>query len=99
MDNPIREATIAAGIGLLLWSPTLPVPRLLVPVLGVLASSSLYIYLTHFQVYQATAYPLVNLALSLGLGVATWVVVTRVGALARRRGRSGRPLPIQSSTT
>ena len=99
MDNPIREATIAAGIGLLLWCPTLPVPRLLVPVLGVLASSSLYIYLTHFQVYQATAYPIVNLALSLGLGVATWVVVTRVGATARRRGRSSRPLPIQSSTT
>jgi hypothetical protein len=85
MDNPVREATIALGIMVLVWLPTLPVPRLLVPALGVLASSSLYIYLTHFQVYRATASPLLNLTLSLGLGIVTWWLVSRVTAALGRR--------------
>ena len=52
MDDHVREATIAAGLLLLVWVRTLPVPRRLVPALAVLASASLYIYLTHFEVYR-----------------------------------------------
>ena len=88
MGNSVREWTIAAGILVLIWLPNLPVPRVVVPALGVLASSSLYIYLTHFQVYRLTSMPLLNLALSFGLGIATWLVVSRVStALGGRRAR------------
>jgi hypothetical protein len=80
MGDPVREATIAAGLLLVVWVRTIPVPRLLVPVLAVLASASLYIYLTHFEVYRATGVPLVNLGLGLGLGLATWCVTTRLTA-------------------
>src|SRR6478735_7825233 len=80
MGDPVREATIAAGLLLVVWVRTIPVPRLLVPVLALLASASLYIYLTHFEVYRATGVPLVNLGLGLGLGLATWCVTTRLTA-------------------
>src|SRR6478609_2482696 len=80
MGDPVREATIAAGLLLVVWVRTIPVPRLLVPVLAVLASASLYIYLTHFEVYRATGVPLVNLGLGLGLGLATWCVTARLTA-------------------
>ena len=55
------------------------------PATSVLASASLYIYLTHFEVYRATDLPLVNLALGLGLGLATWAVTTRVTARVSAR--------------
>ena len=80
MGDPVREATIAAGLLLVVWVRTIPVPRPLVPVFAVLASASLYIYLTHFEVYRATGVPLVNLGLGLGLGLATWCVTTRLSA-------------------
>ena len=92
MDDPVREATIAAGLLLVVWVRTLPVPRPLVPVLAVLASASLFIYLTHFEVYRATDVPLVNLALGLGVGLAAWFVTTRLTArLAARRPRRRAP--------
>ena len=48
--------------------------------MAVLASASLYIYLTHFEVYRATDLPLVNLGLGLGVGLAAWAVSTRLSA-------------------
>ena len=48
--------------------------------MAVLASASLYIYLTHFEVYRATDLPLVNLTLGLGVGLAAWAVSTRLSA-------------------
>lgn len=94
MGNTVREWTIAAGILALVWFPNLPVPRAIVPAVGVLASSSLYIYLTHFEVYRLTSFAVVNLALSLGLGIATWLVVSRVSAaLGRRRPASPAAYP------
>lgn len=104
MDNPIREVTIAIGIMVLVWCPTVPVPRLIVPALGVLASSSLYIYLTHFQVYKATGIPALNLALSLGLGILTWWLVSRVTAAlghrpSLRRRRTTRALGQPADST
>jgi hypothetical protein len=80
MDDAVREATIAAGLLLVVWVRTVPVPRLLVPATSVLASASLYIYLTHFEVYRATTLPWVNLALSFGLGLAAWAGTTRLTA-------------------
>lgn len=84
MDNPVREATIAAGLLLVVWVRTLPVPRLVVPAICVLASASLYIYLTHFEVYRSTGWPLLNFALSIGIGLAAWVATSRLTPLATR---------------
>jgi hypothetical protein len=47
-------------------------------VAGVLAASSLYIYLTHWQVYpHLRDLPLVALAASVGLGIAYAALVNR----------------------
>ncbi|MEO5609156.1 MAG: AMP-binding protein [Ornithinibacter sp.] len=80
MGDPVREATIAAGLLLLVWVRTLSVPRPAVHAIAVLASASLYIYLTHFEVYRATNVPLVNLALGTGVGLLAWLLTTRVTA-------------------
>ncbi len=80
MGDPVREATIAAGLLLVVWVRTLPVPRLVVPAMAALAGASLYIYLTHFEVYRATDLPLVNFGLGIGVGLAAWAVSTRISA-------------------
>jgi hypothetical protein len=80
MGDPVREATIAAGLLLVVWVRTLPVPRLAVPAMAALAGASLYIYLTHFEVYRATDLPLVNFGLGIGVGLAAWAVSTRLSA-------------------
>ena len=99
MDDPVREATIAAGLLLLVWVPVVLVPRVLVPVLAALASASLYIYLTHFEVYRSTDLPWLNFALGIGVGLLAWLVATRAGsrlgsrphALHDRRGTARGP--------
>jgi acyl-coenzyme A synthetase/AMP-(fatty) acid ligase len=101
LDDPVREATVAAGLLLVVWIRTVPVPRLLVPGMSALASASLYIYLTHFEVYRSTGSPLVNLGLGLGLGLAAWFVATRLPAriTARRLRRTTTPRPRGSRRT
>ncbi|MFD7409634.1 AMP-binding protein [Streptomyces sp. NPDC059866] len=49
--EPFRDAVITAGFVLLLWVHNLPSLGPVNTVAGVLASSSLYIYLTHWQIY------------------------------------------------
>ena len=93
--DPVREATIAAGLLLVVWVRTLPVPRLLVPAMAVLASASLYIYLTHFEVYRATDVPVVNLALGIGVGLAAWVVSARLPARLSVRHRRHRTTTLE----
>ncbi len=90
MDNAVREATIGAGLLLIVWVRTLPVPRPLVPVLAVLAGASLYVYVTHFEVYRSTDWALVNFGLALGIGLLAWSAATRLTArLGRRLHRDG----------
>ena len=50
-DDPVREATIALGLLALVWVPTVPWPRAAIGVVGQIASASLCIYLTHWQIY------------------------------------------------
>ncbi|MBW3536830.1 MAG: AMP-binding protein [Actinobacteria bacterium] len=95
-----REALIVAGLLLVLWAPTLRLPAALTRVAGTLAAASLYIYLTHWQVFplveRHVGRPAAVLA-ALGAGVAAFVVAgaitTRLSALARGhdspRGREG----------
>ena len=98
MDDPIREGTIAAGLLLVVWVRTVPIPRLLIPAMSVMASASLYIYLTHFEVYRSTDQPLVNLGLSLGLGLAAWALATWLTPriTARRLSRAAATSPPDS---
>ncbi|MBA2531117.1 MAG: hypothetical protein H0V23_03300 [Nocardioidaceae bacterium] len=53
---------------------------------GILASASLYIYLTHWQVYPYLEddYPLAALLASLAIGIAYWLAYGRVVAWLRR---------------
>ena len=89
--TPSREAIVLIGILVLLWFPTLLVVRPLVPVVGVLAGASMFVYLTHWQVYPPLEdhLPWLAMLLSLAIGVAVWkaytVVVARVGRALRRR--------------
>jgi len=78
--EPYREGFIVAGMALLIWVPSLPSRASLNRVAAVLAGASLYIYLTHWQVYPRLADhpPLVALAASLAVGVGYAAVVTRL---------------------
>ena len=77
-----RDLLIIAGVVVLVWVRTVPWPRLLVGPTGVLASASLYVYLTHWQVYPwfETRWPLGGLLASLAVGVLAWQVVNRASA-------------------
>lgn len=96
--DPAREAIVVVGVLLLVWVPRIPVMRMLVPVIGALAAASMFIYLTHWQVYPPLENELPWLAtlLSLVVGVAVWkgysVVVASAGRSIRRRRRAARPL-------
>ncbi|MFJ4568774.1 AMP-binding protein [Streptomyces caelestis] len=84
-DQPVRTAIVIAGLGLLIWVPILPSLGPLSALAGVLASSSLYIYLTHYQVYPYLQedFPLTALFASLVVGVGYAAVVTRVARTVR----------------
>ncbi|MET4622635.1 acyl-CoA synthetase (AMP-forming)/AMP-acid ligase II [Arthrobacter sp. 2762] len=85
-SNEYRSATILAGFLILLWIPTLPVPRGLHRITALLASSSLYIYVTHWLVYPLFEQTHKGLALaaSLLVGVAYWATATRaMGSVER----------------
>lgn len=71
-DDPRRDGLILVGVLLVLWVPRLPVPSFLVPVAGTLAAASLYVYLTHWQVYPVVERvdPLLAVVAALAVGVA-----------------------------
>ena len=92
-DEPVREALVAGGVLALTWLPTVAVPRPLVRLVRPLAAASLWIYLTHWQVYprlRGTFPPAVGVLASLAVGVAAWWAVGRLGDAVRRR-RAAQP--------
>jgi hypothetical protein len=91
-DRPQREAVIMAGLVLLVWVPSLPSLAAVNRAAGVLAASSLYIYLTHWQVFPHLDHhnALLALAASLAAGIAYAAVAARAmpalrAPLTRRR--------------
>ena len=78
--QPLRTSIVVAGLTLLLWIPALPSTDPLNRLAGILAGNSLYIYLTHFQVYPYLRdhSPLLALAACLVVGVAYGAVATRL---------------------
>ncbi|HYG92500.1 MAG TPA: AMP-binding protein [Nocardioides sp.] len=97
-EQPARTAVVLAGVLALVWVPAVPWPRVAIGVTGVLASSSLYVYLTHWQVYPhlEDRWPLGGLLASLAVGVATWLAVERVTGRARRVRVRQTPVPLRS---
>ena len=89
--DPGREAIVAAGLLLLLWMPTILVPRVLVPVLGVVASASLFIYLVHWQVYPALEeeFPLLATLASFAVGILVWRAYAILAGWFAPRFRAG----------
>ncbi len=74
--DPWREALVVAGVAALVLLPTVRVPRLLVPPVSLVASSSLFVYLTHWQVYPHLEdhYPVLATLASFAVGMAAWWV-------------------------
>ncbi|MDQ0922252.1 acyl-CoA synthetase (AMP-forming)/AMP-acid ligase II [Pseudarthrobacter sp. W1I19] len=86
-DDPYRSATILAGCLILLWLPTLHVPRGLHRITALLASASLHIYVTHWLVYPLVDPYSKGLAVlaSLACGVLYWILATRAMAFVEKR--------------
>ncbi len=72
-DDLQRQLVVTVGIALLVVPRAVPVPRVLAAPLRVLAAASLWIYLTHWQVYpdlEAAGHPALAVLASLVVGVA-----------------------------
>ena len=79
-----RDLIVAGGLLAITWIRTVPVPSAVSPAVGVLAASSLSIYLVHWQLYppiQQSAGALVATVGSLAAGVGLWLVARRVRAV------------------
>jgi hypothetical protein len=91
--NLQREAVMIVGLLLMIWVSRVPSTAQLNRVAGLLAGSSLYIYLTHWQVYPhlSEVSPPLAVAASLAAGIVYGAVVTRVGSRAALTRRFGWP--------
>jgi len=67
-----RELVVLTGIAVLTLVPSVRLPRVLASAAGVVAGASLFIYLTHWQVYPHLEmdHPLLATLLSLAVGIA-----------------------------
>nr|WP_241840531.1 AMP-binding protein [Frankia sp. CcI49] len=80
-DDAIRETIVGAGLLAMMFLPRLLLPRAAVAVAAAVSNASLYIYLTHFAVYERAlphAAPLVVLFGCLGAGIGTWMITVRL---------------------
>ena len=96
--EPAREAVVVAGLLLLAWVPAIRLPRLLARTTTRVAAASLYIYLSHWQVFPVLrdrAGDEGALAGSLLAGVLLWRSTQWATGRWRRRGqgpsRAGEP--------
>ena len=91
--DPVRESIVIVGLGLLIWVASLPVPSFMAGAVGTAASASLFVYLTHWQVYppiEEVSPPLAVVA-SFAVGLAAWWAWGRAtGWLSARRRRGSR---------
>lgn len=89
--EPGREAIVAVGVLALIWIPAVRLPRFAVPVVATLAGASMFVYLTHWQVYppfEASA-PWLGTLLSFAVGVLAWrAYLAASGRLSRLAGRA-----------
>lgn len=86
VGGPLRPAYLLVGLLALIWLPQVRLPSVAASLVGVLAASSLWIYLLHWRVYPAfeVSSPVVATALSLAVGVAAAEGVRRSAPAFRR---------------
>lgn len=71
--NPARDLLSLAFVLLLIWKPVSRIPAALVPLVHVLAASSLYIYVIHWQVLEHLwGSPVPAFTASVAVGVGYW---------------------------
>jgi acyl-CoA synthetase (AMP-forming)/AMP-acid ligase II/acyl carrier protein len=81
-DRTERELLVLAGFALLIWLPALRCPPAATVVAGVIAEASLYIYLSHYQIYPLFGgHPLLGVVGSVVVGV----LLTHLVSVLRRR--------------
>ncbi|WP_426320786.1 AMP-binding protein [Microbacterium sp. E-13] len=87
--EPWREALVAGGILVLVWIRAVPLPRIAVPLVVTVAAASLFVYLTHWQVYPPfeQSAPWLGTLLSFVVGVLAYHVYR--SASARFAGLGG----------
>lgn len=77
-----REALVIGGLLLLIWLPSVRCPVGLTVVAGAVADASLYVYLTHFQVYPLFEE---HRAVAVVVAIATGVLVAQAVTGVRRQ--------------
>jgi hypothetical protein len=81
-ENPTRDVVIGLGLLLLVWVPSVRLPRPVVGLLGAIAGASLIIYLTHWQSYPPFAqWPALATVVALLFGVAVHAGLRRIGLM------------------
>lgn len=95
--DPTREMVVLGGVLLLTWVPHLPVPRSANRWIGAIAGASLFVYLSHVQVFPLFDEPAIAVVASLAFGVALWraatPILTRGEAAISRRVTGSAPAP------
>lgn len=96
-DDRQRELIVVGTVALLLWLRPVRLPSVVAPLVRVLATSSLWIYLTHWQVYpslEAAGRPYLAIGASLAVGVLAHLLYHRAYHRVQRRVRAwGSPGP------
>ncbi len=85
--DPVREGVVLGAVAVMLWVPQVRLPAVLLPVVGVVAASSLWVYLMHWEVYppiEEISEPLALVA-SFGVGIPAWWLWTRASRVVRAR--------------
>lgn len=102
-DDPARETVVVVGIAALVWLRHLPVPRwgvrALGRVAGLLATHSLFVYLTHWQVYpplENAGHPWLALFASFAVGSAYGLLMRPVQRWLAAQPMPGRHLSLRS---
>lgn len=92
----VRELLVLTGLALLIWLPAIRCPSGVAVAAGVVAEASLYVYLTHYQVYPLFGeHRVAGVAASLVVGVTLTAMVTQARQWLRER-RLSRPVPVQA---
>jgi hypothetical protein len=75
----VRELLVTVGLVLLIWLPAVRCPAVVAVAAGAIAEASLYIYLTHFQVYPLFgSHKLYGVIASIVIGIALSAVITQI---------------------
>jgi acyl-CoA synthetase (AMP-forming)/AMP-acid ligase II len=89
--QPNREALVFIGLALLIWLPAIRCPSAFTVTAGVIAEASLFIYLTHYQVY-----PLFGEQKLVGVlaAIVVGILLTQLVTLTRKKAHRYTPTAI-----